>query len=75
MFVAKKGLEDKEKIEFLAETESESEDEFRHPFMVKVDFFSLEFWQSRICVASRYVHCATLEQSKIHKNSLTLSYR
>ena len=33
--LAKKGLEDKEKIDFLAETESESEDEFRHPFMVK----------------------------------------
>lgn len=28
------GLEDKEKIDFLAESESESEDEFRHPFMV-----------------------------------------
>lgn len=33
--LAKKGLEDQEKIEFLAETESESdEEEFRHPFMV-----------------------------------------
>jgi len=32
--LAKKGLEDKEKIDFLAESESESEDEFRHPFMV-----------------------------------------
>jgi len=33
--LAKKGLEDKEKIDFLAESESESDEEFRHPFMVK----------------------------------------
>ena len=33
--LAKKGLEDAGKIEMLAESESESEDEFHHPFMVK----------------------------------------
>ena len=32
--LAKKGLEDKDKIDFLAESESESDEEFRHPFMV-----------------------------------------
>ena len=32
--LANKGLEDKDKIDFLAESESESDEEFRHPFMV-----------------------------------------
>ena len=34
--LAKKGLEDKEKIDLLAESESSSDEEFHHPFMVKV---------------------------------------
>ena len=34
--LARKGLEDKDKIDFLAESESDTDEEdFRHPFMVK----------------------------------------
>ena len=33
--LAKKGLEDGDRIELLAESESDSEEEFHHPFMVK----------------------------------------
>ena len=33
--LAKKGLEDGERIDLLAESESDSEEEFHHPFMVK----------------------------------------
>ena len=33
--IAKKGLEDSKKIDLLAESESSSEEEFHHPFMVK----------------------------------------
>merc|ERR1719219_483046 len=33
--LAKKGLEDGERIELLAESDSDSEEEFHHPFMVK----------------------------------------
>eukprot|EP00092_Neocalanus_flemingeri_P030880 GFUD01033535.1.p1 GENE.GFUD01033535.1~~GFUD01033535.1.p1 ORF type:complete len:1145 (+),score=381.41 GFUD01033535.1:62-3496(+) len=33
--IAKKGLEDSKKIDLLAESESSSDDEFHHPFMVK----------------------------------------